>query len=308
MPPTGSSALEKNLAARPASSLRSPIRIFQIYFEAWQKDLLDPAFAALNNAGVKAESMEFDVFERLARSEHVKGATLWGALSWRFAEKTGMSGQDLIAALQANPGMDVYYCNPHPQNEALFHNMWTQGETTHPRFLALSRALFQAVGLPEEELSNIATSASYSSANYFIASPAFWSKYLVFVRKVLTLADKKLSPEARNLLHSEMADDRGIHRGATYVPFIVERLFPVFLKTEGRGLKAFKIALPEREREMNVHLKLLREMKDVAHRTKSPWLAACWVNYRNLYLSQTNGKAWCQKYLRAVTPPDIKFG
>ncbi|WP_151445713.1 hypothetical protein [Lacisediminimonas profundi] len=307
-PPKAGSKLEKNLAARPANSLQSPIRIFQIYFEAWQKELLDPAFAALNNSGVKSEAMEFDVFERLARSEHVKGATLWGALSWRFSEKTGMSGADLIKAVQANPGMDVYYCNPYPHNEALYHNMWTQGETTHPRFLALSRALFQAVGLPEDELSSISTSNSCSAANYFIASPAFWSKYLTFVRKVLTLAERKLSPEARSLLHSTMADDRGLHRGATYLPFIVERLFPVFMKTEGKGLKGFKIALPEREREMNVHLKLLREMKDVAHRTKSPWLAACWVNYRNLYLSQMNGKAWCQKYLRAITPTDIKFG
>src|SRR5690606_8585043 len=117
VPPKAGSKLEKNLATRPASSARSPIRIFQIYFEPWQKELLDPAFAALNNAGVKSEAMEFDVFERLGRSEHVRGATLWGALSWRFVEKTGMSGADLIAALQANPGMDVYYFNPHPQNE-----------------------------------------------------------------------------------------------------------------------------------------------------------------------------------------------
>ncbi len=306
--PKAGSKLEKNLANRQAASLTAPVRIFQIYFEAWQKELLDPAFAPLNNAGTAGETLEFDVFERLARSEYVRGATLWGALSWRFAEKTGMGGNELIKAIAAAPGMDVYYCNPHPQNEALFHNLWTQGETSHPRFLALARALFQAAGLPEEELSSIEASGRYSCANYFVASPAFWSKYLPFVRKILATADKKLSPEARKLLHSSLADQRGLHRGASYVPFMVERLFPLFLKTEGRNLKAHKLALPEREREMNVHLKLLRDMKDVAHRTKSPWMAACWVNYRNLYLSQVNGRAWCQKYLRAVTPTEIKFG
>jgi hypothetical protein len=51
----------------------------------------------------------------------------------------------------------------------------------------------------------------------------------------------------------------------------------------------------------------LREMKDVAHRTQSAWLAACWVNYRNLYLSQTNTKAWCEKYLRVITPTEVRF-
>jgi hypothetical protein len=48
-------------------------------------------------------------------------------------------------------------------------------------------------------------------------------------------------------------------------------------------------------------------MKDVAHRTKSAWLAACWVNYRNLYLMQVNGKEWCDKYLRNITPTEITF-
>jgi hypothetical protein len=91
------------------------------------------------------------------------------------------------------------------------------------------------------------------------------------------------------------------------VPFIVERLLGLFLRTEGRDLKAFKYSLPGLERELNVHTKLLREMKDVAHKTKSPWLAACWVNYRNLYLSQTNGAEWCKRYLRNITPTEVKF-
>jgi hypothetical protein len=56
-----------------------------------------------------------------------------------------------------------------------------------------------------------------------------------------------------------------------------------------------------------VHQKLLREMKDVAHRTQSAWLAACWVNYRNLYLGQTQPKPWVQKHLRSITPSEIKF-
>jgi hypothetical protein len=31
------------------------------------------------------------------------------------------------------------------------------------------------------------------------------------------------------------------------------------------------------------------------------------VNYRNLYLSQTNTKAWCEKYLRLITPTEVRF-
>ena len=256
---------------------------------------------------MSSELMEFAVFERLAKSDYVKGAQLWGALSWRFTERTGMSGADWLKAIGEHPGADVYFCDPVPFNESLFHNFWLQGETSHPQFFALCQAVFKATGLPEDELTAISPSEQFSASNYFVATPKFWQSYLPWINQVLSLANKKLPPNIRDLMHSKMADDRDLHKGATYVPFIVERLFPIFMKTAGKDLKGHKIALPERERELNVHLKLLREMKDVAHRTKSAWLAACWVNYRNLYLTQTKGKEWCTKYLRTITPTDIKF-
>lgn len=297
-------------AARPLrgrAPAAAPVRLFQIYFEPWQRDLLDPAFIPFDNSGVRSERLEFDVFERLAASKATAGAALWGALSWRYAEKTGLTGSDLLAAIATHPGCDVYFCNPHVQNEALYHNMWTQAETAHPRFLEVARALFAAADLPADEFDAMLPSDRWSAANYFVGTPAFWTLYLPFVRHILDRAETRLPPEMRALLHSTGADDRGLHGGSTYVPFVVERLFPLFLRSAGRRLKAKQLALPRREAELNVHLKLLREMKDVAHRTRSPWLAACWVNYRNLYLTQLHGKAWAQRYLRAVTPTDVRF-
>jgi hypothetical protein len=305
--PKAETGLEKDLVKKPAGSLKSPLRIFQIYNEPWQRDLLDPNFSALDNSKGNSELMDFAVLEQLIKSDYVKDAQLWGALSWRFAELTGMSGADWVKNIQAHPGYDVYFCNPYPQIEALYHNAWMHGETLHPKFFALSQAIFQVTGLPLEELTNLHPSDDFSSANYFVASPKFWTAYLPWVRNVLMLANKKLPPNVRDLMHSKLADQQGTDKGASYIPFIIERLFPVFMKTAGKSLKSYKIALPERERELNVHLKLLREMKDVAHRTKSAWLGVCWVNYRNLYLTQINGKEWSKKYLRAITPTDIKF-
>jgi len=305
--PKSEPKLEKDLAKKPLGSLQSPLRLFQIYYEPWQRELLDPNFAALDNSKNNSELMEFAVFEQLSKSDYVKDAQLWGALSWRFTEKTGMTGADWVKNIQANPGYDIYYCDPYPVNEALFHNMWMHGETCHPQFLALCQAVFQVAGLPAEELTSVSQSNEFSAANYFVGSPKFWGAYLPWVAGILSAANKKLPPKVRDLLHSKQADDRDLHHGSTYVPFIVERLFPIFMRTAGKNLKGFKIALPERERELNVHLKLLREMKDVAHKTKSAWLVACWVNYRNLYLTQTNTKEWCNKYLRTITPTDIKF-
>lgn len=296
-----------NLGASTAKSKTIPLRIFQIYYEAWQRELLDPNFIALDNGKTTTELMEFAVFERLLKSEHVKDVQLWGALSWRFTERTGMTGAQLVKAIAAQPGKDVYFCDPVPVNEALFHNFWLQGETSHPQFLALCQAIFKVTGLPESELTGLQSSVLFSASNYYIGTPRFWMTYIPWVNQVLSAANKKLPPKIRDLMHSKLADDRDLHKGSTYVPFIVERLLPVFLKTAGKDLLAHKITLPLRESELNVHLKLLREMKDVAHRTKSAWLAACWVNYRNLYLMQANGKEWCDKHLRTITPTEIHF-
>jgi hypothetical protein len=218
-----------------------------------------------------------------------------------------MSGKELVAEIEANPGYDFYYCNPYPHNEALFHNMWVQGEAVHPRFLDMSKAVFEASGLNAGHLSSIQHSSRYSAANYFIATDAFWKVYIPFVRRIIGLAEAKMSSPMQQLMHSSEADPQNMHAGANYISFIIERLFPLFMQTAGHKLKGHKVALPKREADMNVHLRLLREMKDVAYQTKSPWLAACWVNYRNLYLGQVNGFTWCSKHLRNITPPSISF-
>jgi hypothetical protein len=293
------------VTAAPATP-PAPAKIFQIFFDAWQRPLVDPLFVPLDNSGPPTEHLEFDLFERLSISEHVKDVPLWGALSWRFTEKTGVSGADLFRIIKANPGHDIYFCNALPQHEALYHNLWVQGETAHPRFLELVRAFLKAAGLPDDTR-DLLPSSYYSTANYFVGSPAFWSAYLPFVRGALIRADRDLPPELREVLHSTAADDRNVHGGSTYMPFIVERLFPLFMRTAGKGLKPFKLPLTLPEEEMNVHLKLLREMKDAAWRNKSLWLAACWVNYRNLYLSQQHGHDWTRRFLRNITPPEIKF-
>ena len=286
-------------------SVKSPLRIFQIYNEPWQRDLLDPKFAAIDNSDLNSEMAEFLILDRLAKSDYIQGAKLWGALSWRFTERTGMTSADWVKAIEENRGKDVYYCDPSPLNEALYHNLWLQGETAHPQFFALCQAFFKATGLPESELTMIAPAEQFATANYFVGTPQFWELYLPWINLTLANANKKLPPKVRDLLHTKITE--GPHKGLTYVPFILERLFPVFMKTIGKKLTYQKIALPALDNQLNVHLRLLREVKNLSHSTKSAWLAAVWVNYRNLYLMQTNGKDWCAKYLRNITPTDIKF-
>lgn len=286
---------------------RSVLPIFQIYFKEEQRPGLDPTFTPLDNAGRDDPLREFAVFERLAAEPALQRAPLWGALSWRFGQKTGLSGAALLKAIADKPGQDLYFCNPYPEHEALYINGWQQGVPSHPAFTELCTAVLKAAGLDEAELGAVQSSARFSACNYFVGSPAFWGAYLPWVRGVVDRARAALPAAVLRVLDSPLSDPKGLHAGSTYWPFIVERLLPLFLRQAGSGLKVHKIALPASEARMNVHLQRLREMKDMAHRSKSRWLYGCWLNYRNLYMLQTAGAAWCKRYLPKISATAFDF-
>ena len=283
------------------------VPIFQIYFDPSQIKQLDPGFIPWDNAGHHSLLREFDVFERLAADQGVQIAPLWGAVSWRFQEKTGLSAAALHQALQASPGCDLYYGNPSAESEAVYANLWQQGVTVHPAFREVCEAVFEAAGLDLQQLDKITPSQGFSSCNYFVGSQRFWSLYLPYVRGVVDRARAALPKPVLRLLDSDTSDPRKLHAGASYWPFIIERLLPLFLRGPGAGLKTSKIASPAAEARINPHLKRLREMKDVAHKTRSQWLYSCWLHYRNLYLLQTAGRDWCTRYLPLLSPTKIEF-
>lgn len=282
-------------------------RIYQIYYREPQKAELDPAFEPYDNAGELSPLLELAVFRKLAAQPETAKLAYWGAMSWKFGDKTGLKGEALLEIMRANPGFDAYFCNPHPDTEALYHNLWLQGETSHPHFVMLAREVFAAAGLEASWIARMWPSALFAAANYFVATPAFWADYLEFVNGVLDALPGKLSKFGAAVLTSSMADARGAHANATYVPFLVERLFAVFLLARPGKYRAFKYLTARSTLAENAHLRQLREMKDEAIRTRSQWLASCWEHYRRLYLTYAYGTPWMKKYYTAITPPRLAY-
>lgn len=281
------------------------VKVFQIHFKGEQAHHLDDAFTHYDNAGVESETHEFAVFQKLHNSPLTRGLRHWGAVSWRFHEKTGLDGQALLSLVDANPQVDVFYMNPYPYNEAIFQSGWMQGETTHPEFLYLAQRFLVAAGFDANEVLRIDNSASFSSANYFVGTPAFWNAYIPFIKKALQTADKNLAAEDAQRIHSPEADVKSLHHGSTYIPFIVERMFALFMRTEGAHLKARKIPLPAQEtKTMNEQLQSLRLLKDAAVKKKSMDLYDVWANYRNLYCQIAFKPFWAKKYLASLNPKD----
>lgn len=301
--PTKPKAAARRTAA-PANS-ESKVAVFQIHFKGEHEEHLDSAFQHYDNQGVQTETHEFAVFQKLSKSAKTRGLTHWGAVSWRFFEKTGMHGEELIKIVQANPGVDVFYMNPYPYNEALFQSGWMQGETTHPDFLELARQFLVAAGFDEKEVLRVNQAAEFSAANYFVGSAAFWKAYIPFIEGALARAERKMPIAVRKRIHSPDADVRSLHHGATYIPFIVERMFALFMRTEGKALTARKIALPAQEAKLNQHLRSLRLLKDAAVRGKSKELYAIWANFRNLYCQAVFKRSWCETYLKTLNPAQL---
>jgi hypothetical protein len=285
----------------------SGVRIFQIYYRAAQLPQLDPAFVPYDNIGELSPLLELNVFRKVARLPESGELDYWGAVSWKFGQKAGLTGEALLGVLRDNPGYDVYFCNPHPDTEALYHNLWVQGETSHPQFLALAREIFAAAGLDAVALEGLWPASLYAAANYFVATPAFWSDYLDFTARVVDALPERLSPLGKAMLHSPMADAKGAHANASYLPFVVERLFSTFLLARSGKYRAYKYLTDRSLLERNIHLRHLREMKDEAVRTGSQWLASCWTHYRRLYLAQIHGLPWLKKYQPLITPRETRF-
>ena len=154
-----------------------------------------------------------------------RGAVYYGLVSPKFTEKTGISGKDFVAWIDANPGYDVYFINPFPQLAYWNFNVWTQGERWHPKLIVLADKLLATAGHPIRinHLSrNTNDTAAYS--NYWVGNKRFWDAYMTFVRSLDGAVDN-LSRKNRSAIFSVAPH----YAKASYFPFVFERLFSTFL-------------------------------------------------------------------------------
>ncbi|MCE2680774.1 MAG: hypothetical protein LW629_10075 [Burkholderiales bacterium] len=262
------------------------IRIFQIFFNPAQVKHLDKEFVPFDNCGQTDPLLEVGVFRRLYGSQAVLEADLWGAVSWKFTQKSGVSAAQWLTFIKDNPGHDVYFCNPNPEIEALFENPWIQGESAHPNFLGVSHAVLKTLGFPIDFLTMPVHSKYVCTANYFVGNHRFWGAYNQFLNTVCK-AIENLPPTTRKVLCNVSADPNGVHNGATYLPFFMERLFGLFLAQHQNSLSSLKLMFEYPSDAHGQHLENLRCVKDHAVDLKSNALMKVWSDYRKASFSIT---------------------
>ncbi len=204
------------------------IRIHQIFYDPAQRPALDPAFLPYDNtANPQPQWREYHVF----RTEWLAGGCrpddVTGFVSWKFAAKTGVSGQDFVTFIESHPGHDVYFLNPHRVEPRPFTNIWQQAEVHHPGIIGLAQRIFDAIGEPVDLAALQQPREQVLFCNYWAGSRRFWQRYMDLGERVARQIREGLDEADRRLAWSRA--DRLID--APYVPFIMERLFSTLLAT-----------------------------------------------------------------------------
>jgi hypothetical protein len=288
--------VKSNANAQPSSgeSRRLPTAVHPPIIVPWSA----PSNESTPNAFVS--------FLKDAKSKYGQQATaLWGMTTADVRARTAMTAADFQRAIAIRPGYDLYVCSPAPELEALYPNLWSHLQVAIPKFQPTLRSVFKTLRWDIDQLLELQPSVTFSTSHYYIGSSKFWNSYCDFLQETITDITERGTKSANRFLHQSAAT--GPAATATHWSLFTDRLLPVFLRLKSNGLKVARIPIPAAEQKLNTHLKKLREMKDVAHHTKSQWLASCWLHYRNTYLLNVAGRDWCQRNLPLMTPSDIRF-
>jgi hypothetical protein len=215
------------------ASSSSDVLVLQNVYDDAVIPLLDPSFVPVDgrrNAGT--ETREIGLFLRMFHSGLYRCAPLTGILSPQFNDKAKISGRELLEFIRRNPGYNVYFVNPFPQNAYYTYNVWYHGELSHPGLFALAEILFERAGYDTNVMYHRRDSHStllYSS--YWVGDEDFWNGYMTMITRLMETIDAM----PRRLLerYYSMAEYRDWKTSEiveiSFLPFIFERTFSTFL-------------------------------------------------------------------------------
>jgi hypothetical protein len=188
------------------------------------KEELEPGFLVWDHSeNLKPQCFEFQVFESMFDKKIYRNYDICGAVSYKFRAKTNITGLQFIEWIQSNPGYDLYFINPFPHIYENYHDLWSQGEISHPGIFDLAQELFDGIGYHVEVKRFPRLPARYwSYCNYWAASPQFWEEYIPLLKRITEYCETH-SPERffSKTLHAPVP--------AAMYAFIVERMLTTFL-------------------------------------------------------------------------------
>jgi hypothetical protein len=266
--------------------------IFQIYFKEELKEHLDPDFVPMDNTdNPHPELREWDKWNREHDNIKKQGLDYWGFVSWKFQEKTGLSGRQVLDFIEANPGRDVYLFNPCILNEAVFANSWEQGDMYHPNISDIGNNFLRKIGYKDVSVKETLLDRNKTVfANYIVGSSKFWENFMEFSRKLFSEADldQKFKEDVFGAGKSNYAHDASLPN----FTFLIERLIPTYLELESidsLGYTYTHDTVPDKYTSIFDEIMALSNLKLAINEHESDDLYEIWNYYRRAILHRNPG-------------------
>lgn len=268
------------------------MKIYQLYYKPEQLDYLDESFVPYDNiANPYPELREWYLWDKEYENCKAAGLDLWGFVSWKFNEKTGIDGSQFVDFINNNPGYDLYFINPCLINEAVFINSWEQGDLHHPDISTIGDTFLEKLGYTDVKVTEMVLDRTRTMfANYIVGTTEFWDKFINFSRKLFTEAEK--DPEFSTRVFGAGLSNYAGDPSLPNFTFLIERLIPTFVELESIKSCPFGYTadtLPEKYAPYAEDLTALSNLKVLINQYESDDLYHIWNHYRRSFLDNHTG-------------------
>jgi hypothetical protein len=166
--------------------MKKPL-IHQIFYSEETRQIIQPDFFPIDNTNsAHPEWFEFWVMLNYLRENRLEDEKLYGFLSPKFTEKTGLTSKDLFELIDKSAeDIDVFLLSPHGWDQICFYqNSWEQGEVWHPGLINFAQSVFDKCQIIYETKKSVADTYCSVFSNYFIANKKFWNEWLEIAERI----------------------------------------------------------------------------------------------------------------------------
>jgi hypothetical protein len=208
------------------------LTIHQIWYRDEQQAFLDPAMRPWDNRkNLRPEWCEYWVMRQASADFERNFNTLTGFFSWKFRNKIGLTHARVHGFIESLPGMDCYIFSPTSFQTACYLNVWQQGESWHPGITAKATRLLARQGYQVDLEKTVDHHLTSAYSNHWVASQRFWRAYLNFMGGIFDALEAGKDSGDDYFTDCAYSGVAGGHvRALPIIPYIIERLFAVFVR------------------------------------------------------------------------------
>lgn len=251
-------------------------RIYQSFFQNFQKSTLDPLFFPLDNTENKTPLLrEYPLLKKCFSKSIEDNIELWGMFSWKFYKKLNLNSKKIFQMINENPNKDVYFFNPFYGEVIQYYNIWEQGEANHKNMIKIIEEIFPLLNLDLNKIYDpMCTDIMFFCCN-IVANNKFWSGFFNIYENYFDVLNKI------NFNIREMHDKSAGYKAApelNFFPFIHERFFSHYININNFNVFSYH---HDDKRRSNKNEKNLHYLKKEAILEKNKTKLKKWVDTRD---------------------------